>query len=146
MSKESAENCVFCKILKSEIEASFVYGDEQVVAFMDIEPVNEGHVLVIPRIHAPRLNDLDDETLGHMAKIAGKIAKAIRKSDVRSEGMNLFLSDDEVAGQEVWHAHLHVFPRFKDDGFGLKHDPEKNFQHPPRMKLNEVAEKLKKYL
>ncbi len=146
MSKESAENCVFCKILKGEIEASFVYEDEEVVAFLDIEPVNEGHVLVIPRVHVPHLNDLNDETLGHMAKVAGKITKAIRKSDVRSEGMNLFLSDDEAAGQDVWHAHLHVFPRFKDDGFGLKHDPKKNHLHPPRAKLNELAEKLKKYL
>lgn len=146
MSKEAAENCVFCKILKGEIEASVVYDDDHVVAFMDIGPINPGHVLVIPRVHAPHLNDLDDETLGHMAKVAGKIAKAIRKSDVRSEGMNLLLADDAVAGQEVWHVHLHVIPRFKDDGFGLKHDPEKNFQHPSRAKLNELAEQLKKYL
>ena len=146
MNNKSSEHCVFCKILKGKIEASLVYEDEQVIAFMDIEPVNEGHVLIIPSVHAPHLNDLDDETLGHMAKIAGKIAKAIRKSDIRSEGMNLFLADDEVAGQEVWHAHLHVFPRFKDDGFGLKHDPEKNFQHPPRQRLNALAEILKKYL
>lgn len=146
MNNKSSEHCIFCKILKGELEASIVYEDAQVVAFMDIEPVNEGHVLVIPKFHAPHLSDLDDETLGHMAKIAGKIAKAIRKSDIRSEGMNLFLADDEVAGQEVWHAHLHVFPRFKNDGFGLKHDPQKNFQHPPRQRLNELVETLKKCL
>lgn len=146
MPNTSAEHCVFCKILNKEFESSIVYEDEKVFAFMDIQPVNEGHVLVIPKIHAAYLADLDDALLGHMASVAGKIAKSIRKSDVRSEGVNLFLSDGEVAGQEVWHAHMHVIPRFKDDGFGLKRDPIKNFQKPSRMKLDEVAEKLKKNL
>lgn len=146
MSKKDKQHCVFCKVLKGELEASVVYEDDEVLAFMDINPVNEGHVLIIPRDHVSHMNDLDDALLGHMAKIAGKIAKAIRRSAIRCEGMNLFLADDEVAGQEVFHAHLHVFPRFKDDGFGLKHDPQKNFLHPPRERLNELATTLKKHL
>lgn len=146
MPNTSAENCVFCKIVRGELEGSFVYEDETVVALMDIVPINEGHVFVIPRAHAPHLSDMDDKTLGHMANVAGKIAKAIRKSDIQCDGINLLLADGETAGQEVWHAHLHVIPRFKDDGFGTKRDPIKNFQHPSRIRLDEVAKKLKKNL
>lgn len=79
---------------------------------MDIQPVNPGHVLIIPRAHAARLSELDDETGAHMFKIAMRISEALRRSGMKCEGINLFLVDGEAAFQEVFHVHLHVIPRF----------------------------------
>jgi histidine triad (HIT) family protein len=94
-----------------------------VPAFLDIRPVNPGHLLVIPNQHAPNLAELDADTGAHLFKVAQRLAAALRKSDLRCEGVNLFLADGEIAGQEIFHAHLHVLPRFKGDGFGFRFPP-----------------------
>ncbi|MFE6176189.1 HIT family protein [Streptomyces sp. NPDC056464] len=91
--------------------------EDAVAAFMDLQPVTPGHVLVVPKAHAVGLEDLD-ETLGcHMWAAAHRLARALRRSDLRCDGVNLFLADGEAAFQEVFHVHLHVFPRFAGDGF-----------------------------
>ena len=136
------EGCVFCQIIEGTLPASIVYEDDLVLAFMDLNPVNTGHMLVIPKVHAPYLKDLDNETAGHMMKIAHKLAGALRDTDIPCEGVNLFLADGEAAMQEVFHAHLHIIPRFDGDGFGLKHG-SKNFVTRNRQELDEVAEKIK---
>src|SRR5256886_11448014 len=112
---------------------------------MDIQPVNPGHVLVVPNAHAPYLADLDEETGAHLFKVAQRISNALRKTDVKCEGVNLFLADGEAAGQEVFHVHLHVFPRYKADGFGLRFGPA-YFQKPTRAELDAVAEKMRNTL
>lgn len=112
-------NCVFCAIVAGRAEASFVHRDETVVAFMDINPVTPGHLLVAPRQHLPALADLDQETATRMFTLATELAAAIRASDLRSEGINLFYADGKAAFQEVFHAHLHVFPRYAEDGFTI---------------------------
>lgn len=109
--------CVFCEIVAGRAEASLVYADDTVIAFMDINPVNPGHVLVIPRDHAPQLADLDEEHGAQVWRIAHRVAKALRRSGLRVEGINFFLSDGKVAFQEVFHVHLHVLPRFANDDF-----------------------------
>ena len=114
------EDDVFCKIVKGQAPASLVYSDEKVLAFMNIRPVNPGHILVIPKVHATGLSDLDEETGGHLFKIGMRIAKAVKQSGVKCEGVNLLLSDGEAAFQEVFHVHLHVIPRFKGDGFRIR--------------------------
>ncbi|MGK7874228.1 MAG: HIT family protein [Xenococcaceae cyanobacterium] len=111
---------IFSKIIKGEAPASFVYRDEKVSAFMDIQPINPGHVLVIPNKEVAFLADLDEDTGTHLFRIGHRIAKALRNSGLKCEGVNMFLSDGEVAMQDVFHVHLHVFPRFKGDGFGLQ--------------------------
>jgi len=116
-------DCVFCRLLAGELPATFLFRDEQCAAFMDIQPVNPGHVLVIPVRHAPYLADLDAPTAGRLMQEGQRIAAAIRSSGVRCEGINLFLADGEAAMQEVFHVHLHVFPRFAGDGFGLRFGP-----------------------
>jgi histidine triad (HIT) family protein len=116
--------CVFCAIVAGDAPASIVHGDDAVVAFMDIRPVNAGHVLVVPRQHAVSLLELDEETAGRMTAVGMRIAGALRASGVRFEGFNLFLANGEVAGQEVFHVHLHVIPRFARDGFGLRFGPD----------------------
>jgi histidine triad (HIT) family protein len=115
--------CIFCQIISDELPASVVYRDEGVIAFLDIQPVNPGHVLVVPHVHAESLEDLSAEIAAHMITVAQKIMTGLRKADLRCEGINLFLADGSVAGQEIAHVHLHVIPRFTDDGFGLRFAP-----------------------
>jgi histidine triad (HIT) family protein len=143
--KEDPTGCVFCKILAGELPASIVLENKRIAAFMDIRPVNTGHVLVIPRAHAPYLAHLDPDTGAHMFRTATQIAAAIRLSDLRCEGINLFLADGEAAMQEVFHVHLHVIPRFAGDGFGLKF-PERYFEPTQRIALDDAARAIRQRL
>lgn len=114
------DDCIFCRVVNGIEPASIVYSDDKVLAFMDITPVNPGHLLVIPKAHAAQLSELDSETGGHMFKVAMSIAEALRHSGIQCEGINLFLADGAAAFQDIFHVHLHVIPRFRGDGFGLK--------------------------
>ncbi len=113
---------MFCEIVAGRSPASVVYEDDLCLAIMTIGPVNPGHLLVLPRAHAPHLADLDDATGMHLFAVAMRMAAALRASGLRCEGINLFLADGEAAFQEVFHLHLHVFPRFAGDRFGLTAD------------------------
>lgn len=117
---DPADFCVFCAILSGELPANYVYQDDVVVSIMDINPVTPGHLLVLPRRHLPDLVDLDDATAAHMMNVARRMAAGLRASDEIVKGINLYLADGPDAGQEVAHAHLHVVPRYTDDGFGLR--------------------------
>jgi len=139
----NAKDCIFCKILTGELEASLVYRDEVCTAFMDIQPINPGHLLVVPNRHAASLADLKEEDGAQIFRVAQRLAAALRQSGVKAEGVNLFLADGEAAMQEVFHVHLHVIPRYDGDGFGLKFPPSYS-QKPERKELDEVAEKIKK--
>jgi histidine triad (HIT) family protein len=138
-------SCIFCQIIANESPVSKIYEDDTLLAFMDIQPVNKGHVLIIPKQHEELITALDDQTLGRMMVLANKINKAIRRSAVRCEGINLFLADGEAAGQEVFHAHLHIIPRFSKDGFGFVF-PEGYTSRPPREELDRVAENIQAVL
>lgn len=130
--------CIFCDIVAGHAPASIVYRDQLVCAFMDIRPVNPGHLLVIPNAHAADLDELEPATGGRMFEVGQRLASALRVSGVRCEGINFFLADGESAGQEVLHAHLHVVPRFAGDGFGLHYGPD--YGSPPdRSALQAVA-------
>ena len=130
--------CVFCQILAGRAPASAVYEDDSCLAFMDIRPVNAGHVLVVPRLHAASLAEVDDGTAAHMFVVAKRLAGALRSSGVCCEGINLFLADGRVAGQEVPHVHLHVVPRYEGDGFGLRFGQHYGFE-PDRQTLDAIA-------
>jgi len=130
--------CVFCQIVAGAAPASVVYSDEKVLAFLDVQPVNPGHVLVIPKVHAARLSELEKETGAQIFRIAMRMSKALARSSVRCEGVTLLLADGEAAFQEVPHVHLHVVPRFKRDGFGLKFGP-KYGKRLDRKELDAVA-------
>ena len=135
------DDCVFCRIVNGIEPASVVYSDNEVLAFVDTTPVNPGHLLVIPKVHAAQLSELDPETGGHMFKVAMRIAEASRRSGIKCEGVNLFLADGEAAFQDVFHVHLHVIPRFSGDRFGLKLGPEYGIR-PDRKELDEIAGKI----
>jgi histidine triad (HIT) family protein len=135
-------NCTFCDILAGKLPASTVYQDEICSVFMDIRPVNPGHVLVIPKQHAASLAEMDENTGGHLFAIGQRVTAALRRSGIRCEGINFFLADGEPAGQEVFHVHLHIFPRYEGDGFGLRFGPH-YYKRPSRAELDAVAEKIR---
>lgn len=132
------QDCIFCQIIRGTAAASIVFRDDKVLAFMDVQPVNPGQVLIIPLRHAADLSELDPSTGGRMFEVAQEVAAALRSSGIRCEGVNLFLADGAVAMQEVFHTHLHVIPRFEGDGFGLKYGPS-NFVQMPREQLDNSA-------
>jgi len=114
---EGGSTCIFCAIVAGRAEASLVHEDDTVIAFMDIRPVNPGHVLVIPRDHAAYLADLPEEHGAQMWRVGQRVAAALRRCGLRVEGVNFFLADGAAAFQEVFHTHLHVLPRYRGDGF-----------------------------
>jgi histidine triad (HIT) family protein len=133
--------CVFCEIVGGRSPSSVVFQDERCIAFMDIQPVNPGHLLVVPIEHAATLSDLDEDVGAHVFRVAQRLAGALRASGIRCEGINLFLADGEAAGQEVFHVHLHVLPRFYGDGFGLRFGP--NYTNKPdRQELEAAAQRV----
>ncbi|MFD1717912.1 HIT family protein [Georgenia deserti] len=115
----AAERCIFCAIATGHAEASVVYEDEIVVAFMDLNPVTPGHLLVVPRKHAVGLEDLDRVIGAHVWSVGHDMARALRRSDMGCEGINVFVCDGEVAFQTVFHFHLHVIPRYAGDGWTI---------------------------
>jgi histidine triad (HIT) family protein len=139
-------DCIFCSILSGKAPASFIYRDDVVAAFMDIQPVNLGHVLIVPIRHAQLMADVRAEEAAAMMRVAHETTAALRASTLQCEGVNYFLADGEAAMQEVFHAHLHVFPRFKGDGFGLRLSDEYYTRRPPRPELDEQATELRALL
>ena len=115
--------CIFCDILAGIAPAEFVYRDQLCAAFMDIRPINPGHVLVVPSAHCALLTELGETTTRHMLWVAQKADAALRKSGLKCEAVNLFLADGRAAGQDVMHVHMHVIPRFRGDGHHLRFSP-----------------------
>lgn len=139
------ENCIFCKIVKGEVPSHKVWEDDEALAFLDIQPINRGHVLIVPKKHSELISGVEDSVLGKMMKLAKKIDEALRDSDLKPAGVNLFLADGKVAGQEVPHVHLHIIPRFSKDGFGFVY-PESYKNKPPKEELEAISEKIKLHL
>jgi diadenosine tetraphosphate (Ap4A) HIT family hydrolase len=141
MSVDEAD-CVFCAILAGRLESSRVYEDERVLVFMDIQPVTPGHLLVIPKEHVPYLDGLDEQLGADVFRVAHRLARALRRTNLRCEGVNLFLADGEAAFQEVFHVHLHVFPRYAGDPFRI----EATWQTRDRAELDRAAAQVRQGL
>lgn len=116
-------DCLFCRILANDLESTSVYQDKECTVLMDIQPINPGHMLVIPNEHHPSLETLPVDLGQHIFSVAQKMASALRNSGIQCDGVNLFLADGKAAMQEVFHFHLHVIPRFEGDGFGFQFSP-----------------------
>ena len=134
--------CVFCAIVAGEVPSSLVSEDDRAIAFMDLRPVTPGHLLVIPRRHAAMLDDLDPADAERMMSVAQHLARALRRSTVPTDGINLLLADGAAAGQEVFHCHLHVIPRTARDGLVI----DAPFVSPPRSELDAHAEAIRSAL
>lgn len=132
--------CIFCEIAAGRAPASIVYEDNMALAFMDINPVNPGHVLVIPRRHFETLSDMDETTGMHVFQIAMRVEQALRNVEgIRCEGTNLFMANGAVAGQSEFHAHLHILPRFQGDGVRFHFGPA---AQPERQALDQLADAI----
>lgn len=138
-------NCIICQLVNEEIEVTKVYEDDLVVAVMDIQPINPGHFFISPKKHIEFISELDEELGAHIFKIAMKLNDALRKSNLKCEGVNIFLADGEVAMQEISHVHLHVIPRIRGDGFRLKFG-KSYFELPERKELEQAANMIRKVL
>ena len=141
MTGESMDNCVFCKIVRGEIPAAVVFQDELTLAFMDIGSVNPGHMLVAAKPHVENLQGMDEALAGAMFRSAARAARAI-EAVLGPEGISVYQANGAAAGQTVFHAHIHVLPRWEKDGLTFTW-PVKN---PPREELERVAAQLRAVL
>jgi histidine triad (HIT) family protein len=113
-----ATDCVFCKIRDGELPSMRVYEDDHTLAIMDINPLNAGHCLVITKAHAPTLWDAKPEDLQAAIATAQKVAVAL-KTAVKPDGLNMLQANGAAAFQSVFHYHLHLIPRWNNDGKGF---------------------------
>lgn len=132
---------IFTKIINREIPADIIYEDDVLLAFLDINPVNYGHTLIIPKAPSVNVLDTSDEVLSAMMLLAKKVGQALMETGL-AHGVNVITNAGEEAGQEVFHIHFHVIPRLRDDGKGGK------FEHQTITTAKQVdtAEKLKTIL
>lgn len=107
-------NCIFCKIIKGEIPSSTIYEDDSFQVIMDISPATKGHAVLFPKKHAENLLELDDTEASKALIVAKKVAKAM-KEELDCEGVNLLQNNGEIAGQTIFHFHIHIIPRYQDD-------------------------------
>ncbi len=131
---------LFSKIIAREIPGKIVYEDDHVIAFLDINPVNPGHTLVVPKNEQPNVLESSEEDLMHVLRAVRKLAPAIVRA-VGADGFNTVTNTGEASGQSVLHTHFHIIPRFKNDS----HMP---WAHTSMSggELDEVAEKIKQRL
>ncbi|MDE0297639.1 MAG: HIT family protein [Candidatus Poribacteria bacterium] len=134
-------DCIFCSIVSGDIPAIKVYEDTETLSFMDINPGNPGHLLVIPKQHYRNIFDIPPETAGKIMAVGAKLAGAI-KDVLRPDGLNLFQSSEAAAFQSVLHFHLHLLPRWEGDSLLLPWKPK-----PGNMnEIREVAAHLQECL
>lgn len=142
MAAEPSDPCPFCRIARHEERASILAEDDAAMAFLDIRPVAVGHALVIPKAHAAFLADLPKELGARLLPMAMEVAAALRRSGLPCEGVNIHVADGAVAGQVIFHVHLHVIPRTRGDGFGLRMGPHYGAM-PSREELDQVAARIR---
>lgn len=109
------EDCIFCKIANGEIPSKTLYEDEDFRVILDLGPATKGHALILPKDHAANLYELPEETAGKAMILAKKMAMRMRDK-LKCDGFNLVQNNGEVAGQTIIHFHIHLIPRYTDDG------------------------------
>lgn len=131
-------NCIFCKIANGEIPSRTIDENEWFRVVLDVSPATKGHALILPKEHYRNLYDLPEETAGGVIKMAKKTALKM-KERLHCDGVNLVQNNEEAAGQTVFHFHLHVIPRYENEGQVIGWKPGQ----PAPEELDAVAEKLK---
>lgn len=134
------ENCIFCQIVSGTIPSSKVYEDDKVMAFLDITQTTNGHTLLIPKKHVRNVLEMDQETAQDLFVQLPRIARAVQKA-TGAAGMNIINNNEEVAGQTVFHAHIHLVPRFdSNDGISISYTTHE----PDFQALGTLSEKIAK--
>lgn len=118
----SDNNCIFCKIANGEIPSKSIYEDEDFKVILDLGPATKGHALILPKEHAANLFELPEETAAKAMVLAKKLGKQM-KENLHADGLNLVQNNGEAAGQTVKHFHLHLIPRYQDDGQNILWNP-----------------------
>lgn len=108
------DDCIFCKLANGVIPTNSLYEDDVVKVIFDAGPASLGHVLILPKEHFDNVYALDDDTAAHVFQVAVKVAKAL-KEGLNLEGLNIVQNNGEIAGQTVFHFHMHIIPRYKGD-------------------------------
>ena len=134
-------DCIFCKIIRGEIPSFRVYENDQALGFMDINPINPGHALVIPKFHAENIFTTPDEWMAGAAIVTRKVSRAVQTA-LNPYGMNIVQANGPGAKQSVFHLHIHIVPRLKDDGLMMNWPI-----NPGKMdEIRALAEKIKAHL
>ncbi len=113
------DNCIFCKLANGEIPTRSIYQDDTFNVILDADPATKGHALILPKDHYANLFELPDEVAAKAFVLAKKLA-AVMKERLHADGLNLVQNNGEIAGQTVFHFHLHLIPRYENDGNGEK--------------------------
>ena len=134
-------DCIFCRIVSGQIPSFKIYEDDSVLAFLDIKPATKGHTLVIPKRHYENVFDITEDSLQKIAVVAKNLSAKI-KSALQADGIRLSQSNGEAAGQDIMHFHLHIIPRYQNDG--LTNNPAVTIQSPQAdfEELKKLAEKI----
>jgi histidine triad (HIT) family protein len=133
------EDCVFCKIARGGEQASHIYEDRDVMAFLDTRPINEGHTLVISKKHYENIFEIPDEELANLFKIVKKIAAAIMKSE-KAEGIRIVQNNGSAANQIIFHFHVHIIPEYEGQ------ESHRSRETPGQNELERVAAKIRKLM
>lgn len=135
------ENCVFCKINAGEIPSATIYEDDNFKVIMDISPAAKGHAILLPKKHFKNLYEMDDHTASKVMVVAKKVAKAIQ-DELQCDGLNMLQNNGEVAGQTVFHYHIHLIPRYKNDKISMTWKVGKYEDGEAAAMAEEIAKKI----
>jgi histidine triad (HIT) family protein len=134
-------SCIFCKIATKQAPASIIYEDDNVIAFLDIRPLNEGHTLVIPKEHYETVYDVPENLIADIYKVVKKLGAAV-KNATKADGITIIQQNGRAAGQEVSHLHVHVVPRYE----GQKLPNFRDIPNASREQLEPAAERIRQQL
>lgn len=135
------DDCIFCKITKGEIPSTKIYENDYVYAFLDIQPVNPGHTLIVPKKHSTNIFDIEEQEMCELYKAAKLLAPKIMQA-VKAQGINIMWNNGKVSGQLVMHAHIHLMPRMEGDGH--RHWSHKKYESGEAENIGKEIRKLLK--
>ncbi len=133
------KNCIICKIVAGEVPAKKIYEDKNFMAFLDINPITDGHTMLVPKQHFQTIFELPENLNSGLVTAVKKVSQKIKNSQLEPSGFNFGINHMPSAGQEVEHLHLHIIPRKENDGGG---SVQTILQKTDLMPLDEVYQKL----
>lgn len=138
MAKHIDDNCIFCKLANGKLPTNSIYEDEDFNVIMDLSPASRGHAIILPKNHAANLFELTEEDASKIMLVAQKCAIAMKKT-LNFDGFNVLQNNGEIAGQTVFHLHVHLIPRYENDNITIKFA-----EHNEAEDISKVAEEIRK--